>query len=406
MDYTGGFSNFVAFANLINYILITISIVIIFFIFLLSIMTIFLLIYYQSYDSIKKILNYNFIYLTSYQYNFFNIRLCTDTDYSQDILYIFIQEYLNLILFYIYFIIILVIIILLIIFALLLFLDLIIAANNENHIWFTSGTFTNLNKTYLIFLLILIIYSIINFVIFTYSFIIDTVGNYILTYNSYFEMDIFIYELLFKKNSNNQYIYDYNYYNALKTNDIDTINSIFDIIIKNDDKDNCLTKYLHIYNFYKYFHNYIPTNIKIYNDAVDNYLTCGKDQNKITFYSLLMMESKVIMKIDFSNLNFYNNINDYTESQEILITNAFTQIGTDINLINKFIINAKSPLEPYNYLLKYIFIMFFINLIILIIIIYIISYSTSDDFNIYIITFANYLTNNINSLFSNYKEVE
>lgn len=401
MQYIGGFSNFVGFANIINYALILISVVIVFIMFLLSIITIILLIFYQSYDSVKKILNYNFIYLTSYAYNFFNFRLCTDADYSGDLFNILIQQYLNVILFNIYFVIILVIMILMIIFVLLLFLDLIIASNNENHNWFTTGTFTDLNKTYLMFVLVLIAYSIINFFLFTYLFIRDTVGSYTSTYNSYYEMDIFIYELLFNKNANNLYTYDYKYYEAIKNNDIDTINLILDSIVKNNDADNCLTKYLHIYNFHKYFHNYIPMNIKVYNDAVNNYLTCGKDEHKITFYSLLMIESKVLMKKDFSNLKIFNDINDYKEAQEKLITDAFTQIGTDINAINKFIVNAKSPAEPYNYLLRYIFIIFFINLIILIVILYMLSYSSEEDFNIYILLFARYLTDNLGSIFSN-----
>lgn len=390
-------------ANLIQIILILLifsCVILLLAIFCLLFISLILVIIYILYDIIKSILNDNNMYLTSYDYSYLNYSLCTNVNYTQDPLYLFMQEYINIILFNIYYTIAIICIVLIIIYISIQILDFTQTFNNENHISFIGKGLNNISPEIFYVLLILVIYSVINYIIYKNFFINNIIQSYIDTKASYLNIDNEIYPLLFKlsDNNTNTYVYDDNYYTAIKNNDIDNINNIINTIINNNDADKCLVNYLHIYNFYKYFHSYVPLNVEIYKNAVDNYLTCGKDVTNVTFYSLSKMQTKQLMTKNFNDLDFYINIDKYSTDKEELISNALDKIGDDINIINKFIINSVPPAATFPKLVIYILVSIIIICLAIFITLYMMYiYKETFGYNIFYII-AKYVIDKFNSI--------
>jgi len=389
--------------NLLIVFMIMISYVIMILIFLVSLLNVFTIIAYYFSDVLKSFLNEQFIFYNTNIYNYFNFTDCNEIIYDKDPLLIYLNQYLNIALFYDYYIIFQVCLLFVILIIICGIIDLLKSRNSITYTKILSicelqNKFETGN---LIIIFILLIYSIINFALYKYYFISRIHSNYVKYLLSYQEFDNEIYDMLFTKEDDNNHAYNFSYYELVKKNDIKEINLKIESILNDttkteSNKINDIVKYLHIYNFYNYFYDNIPFSVSKYNEAVNSYLTCGKDDDNVTFISLLSYQEKILMTKKFINFDFFININEPLPTTPTPTTDATTnhekkqelgakileKIDDDLHKINKFIADANSPDSELIHVLVFTFLTLFINVLFICIIIYCTGSGIDSSMNI------------------------
>jgi hypothetical protein len=311
-------------------------------------------------DFFNTLFNDNLISRDTNHYKLINLLKCSEDSYSNDNLFIFINEYLIIgmsrilyIIVGVIFVYLFVIIILFVYYNVILEEDYVISYGID--------------------------YTFIKISIFIFLFIIIQISLFTVIFNTYI---INIYDNINIENQSiNEYVFSNipsskDFYEILKKdiNDNITINGY---IINTTNKEN-LSKNLLLYDLYFYFNSYINSSDPN-NEIIDEYL---KNQNKdVSFYDL--MNVKVILPVQkyHEKLDFLNSGSAHTSDIETNISNQINKINDNLDKINKYIIDKNNTtILPIYYILIYCFLMVCLMIFTIIGLIYIIAKGESKFF--------------------------
>ena len=220
-------------------------------------------------------------------------------------------------------------------------------------------------STYLIMIIILIIYSFIHLIIFKYLFKPYVYIPYKTINEEEIEIDIIIASYIIIKTDENQIIKFNDLFELLyDASKIEELSDYFLTEIKNEDKDGCLEQKIIIYNLYEYLRQYVnfdddfKYNFKQYCSTEANNKPKYDNGDSITFISMLKNnevkiisnfheELNFINKLSDNNIDFYNRIN--------------TEVSNKIKNINKKIITHNKTTLPFFITIIYMIIIFILN---------------------------------------------
>lgn len=250
-------------------------------------------------------------------------------------------------------------------------------------------------STYLIMIIILIIYSFIHLIIFKYLFKPYVYIPYKTINEEEIEIDIIIASYIIIKTDENQIIKFNDLFELLyDASKIEELSDYFLTEIKNEDKDGCLEQKIIIYNLYEYLRQYVnfdddfKYNFKQYCSTEANNKPLYNNGDSITFISMLKNnevkiisnfheELNFINKLSDNNIDFYNRIN--------------TEVSNKIKNINKKIITHNKTTLPFFITIIYMIIIFLLNFVFIYIIITQINKDKTDAYNKYIKDASNFL---------------
>lgn len=310
-ESTSGINDFL---NNILFIIIVICILVIIVVFILSIANFSIVLYFIIQDFFNTFFNDNLISRDTNHYKLINLLKCTEDNYSDDNLFIFINEYLIIGMSRILYIIVgVVFIYLLVIIILFVYYNIIL----EEDYKFSFG----------------IDYTFIKISILIFLFIITQISLFTIIFNTYI---INIYDNIYNDNQSiDEFIFSNipdtkDFYEILKKdiNDTTTINNY----INNFSNTDNLSKNLLLYDLYVYFRSYISSSDPN-NYLIEEYL---KNKNKdVSFYDL--MNVKVILPIQ-----------KYHEKLDFLNSNILQSVATTITIfdpVSKYT-NDAAPYDP------------------------------------------------------------
>jgi len=348
----------------------------------LSLISLFLLIYYMILNLISLFINTNSTKNTSLDFIYKNIVKCTKENYSYDIFNILYEQSYSLALFQLG---IYAVYLLLIYFLLYVFLVIYSSAMSYKFI----GSLNEIDKNFkvLTMICIYVIYGFGHFMIYKLIFKKCSFIPYNDIQNNEKELDKLISSYIIISNSNSILIDD-DFFEALyDSSRIEEINTLFYNGIITENKDNCLTQKIIIYNLYKYLREYIvfDDNIKsLFKEYCTSYedkplYTDGNNSEvPVTFISLLNNHEVKLIRKYHEDLPFYNNIpDDKLES----FNKLNLSISEKIKAINMKIVNYKGTGMPFLFTIIYILIIVFYNIIFFyIILVIVVSDDKNEDF--------------------------
>ena len=329
------------FLNNILFIIILVCILFIIVIFILSVVNFFIVLYFIIIDFFNIFFNDNLIIKETNHYKLINLLKCTNKSYSNDNLFIFINEYMIISMTQIlYFIVGIILVYLLVIIIIFIYYNLVIEENYQ----FSFG----IDLTFIYIGLFIFLFSIIQISFFTIFFNTYIMNIYQDISDANFFIDKFIHDNIPDKDHKG--LYDIIYKDK---NDISNINTY---IINST----ILEKDLLLYDLYMYLNTYIGSSDSNH-ELIGNYLL--NKNNDISFYDLI--NANVILPIQkyHEKLDVYNKEGNTSSSLNTIDT-AITTLNKNIDKINSYIINNNNATKlPIYYILIYcifmILLMFF-----------------------------------------------
>ena len=347
------------FLNNILFIIILVCILFIIVIFILSVANFFIVLYFIIIDFFNTFFNDNLIIKETNHYKLINLLKCTNKSYSNDNLFIFINEYMIISMTQIlYFIVGIILVYLLVIIIIFIYYNLVIGENYQ----FSFG----IDLTFIYIGLFIFLFSIIQISFFTIFFNTYIMNIYQDISDTNVSIDKFIHDNLPDKSQKG--LYDIIYKDK---NDTSLINNYIKSSI-------ILEKDLLLYDLYIYINTYIGSSDSNY-ELIGNYLL--NKNNDISFYDLI--NANIILPIQkyHEKLDIYNKDSNTSSSLD-RIDAAIETLNTNIEKINSYIIkNNNATKLPIYYILLYCFFMILLMFFTIFGIMYIIINAKTEFFN-------------------------
>ena len=336
-------------------------------IFILNIINFIILIFYIITDIINLIFNNNYIYANSFKLSLMDCISCTNTDYSKDKLYIFVEENFVLTLLTILFYILMFLLLPFVLYLCILIYSYIYDYKTEGNIKYDSIS--------IIILISILIYCLIHIGFYVLFFQNNIIKYYISSYNQTSNIDNTVKKTLYKAKTTNANFIN-NLYNYGKLLDLDEFNNVLN---ENINDANVVSGLLLSYNIYNYFHSHISVSDTNNYSNLITYI--NGTENNISLFSLLNMQEITAMNKYYDDLNIFNNQSNISEDYLSNIYSGLNDTNNVIDNINNYILNNNNLNVPTYLILLYIIIITFFTVILIYIIILIISNSTSEKYS-------------------------